>query len=228
MLDVHLPHKLHGFWEFLLHLFTITVGLLIATQIESCVEWRHHMHLAEEARMELRVEIESNLKELKEHQPEVKKYRQKIDTDLAILRFIQEHQKVPKDQLDKFGISTGSASMSDTAWKTAQTTGALAYMPYEEAEAYSTIYHAQSMLLAVEEKPAEEFSAVIGLEANFFPLRGNIDKLTAEQAGDYAEHLGRMRAQMAEADTQLQVAIEKSSAFLEHRKARGNFDTNIP
>jgi hypothetical protein len=41
MLDVHLPHKLHGFGEFLLHLFTISVGLLIATQIESCVEWRH-------------------------------------------------------------------------------------------------------------------------------------------------------------------------------------------
>jgi hypothetical protein len=31
MLDVHLSHKpLHGVWEFLLHLFTITVGLLIA------------------------------------------------------------------------------------------------------------------------------------------------------------------------------------------------------
>jgi hypothetical protein len=27
------------------------VGLLIATQIESCVEWRHHVHLAEEARL---------------------------------------------------------------------------------------------------------------------------------------------------------------------------------
>jgi len=31
---------MHGFGEFLLHLFTITAGLLIAVQIESCVEWR--------------------------------------------------------------------------------------------------------------------------------------------------------------------------------------------
>jgi hypothetical protein len=61
MLDVHLPHKsIRGFSEFLIHLFTITVGLLIATQIESCVEWRHHMHLAEEARVALRAEIEHN------------------------------------------------------------------------------------------------------------------------------------------------------------------------
>ncbi len=31
MLDIHLPHKsIRGFSEFLIHLFTITVGLLIA------------------------------------------------------------------------------------------------------------------------------------------------------------------------------------------------------
>ena len=62
MLDVHAPHiKLHGFGEFLVHLLTITVGLLIATQIESCVEWRHHVHVAREAREALREEIELNL-----------------------------------------------------------------------------------------------------------------------------------------------------------------------
>jgi hypothetical protein len=227
MLDVHLPHKVHGFWEFLLHLFTISVGLLIAVQIESFVEWRHHLHLAEEARMELRAEIENNLKQLKEHLPEVKMFRQRNDTDLAILRLIQQHQKVPKEQLRQFGVSTGSVSLSDTAWKTAQTTGALAYMPYGEAEEYAGIYKAQSRLLVVEEKPAEEFSTMMGLMAKFNSHRGEFDKLTAEQASDYAEILGRMRLQMAEADTELQNTIEKSSAFLEHRKARAELETNV-
>jgi len=56
MLDIHLPHKsIRGFSEFLIHLFTITVGLLIAVQIESFVEWRHHLHLAEEARVAMRL-----------------------------------------------------------------------------------------------------------------------------------------------------------------------------
>jgi len=50
MLDVHAPHKpLHGVWEFFLHLFTISIGLLIATQIESCVERHHHAHETGEA-----------------------------------------------------------------------------------------------------------------------------------------------------------------------------------
>jgi len=70
MLDVHAPHSpLHGTKEFFFHLFTITVGLLIATQIESCVEWRHHVHLAEEARASLRVEIQKNFDDLKAAEP---------------------------------------------------------------------------------------------------------------------------------------------------------------
>ena len=76
MFDIHLPHKsIHGLREFFLHLFTITVGLLIAVQIESLVEWRHHLHLAAEARAALRVEIESNLKDLKNVQPGLKTWR---------------------------------------------------------------------------------------------------------------------------------------------------------
>jgi hypothetical protein len=35
MLDVHPPHeKMHGFKDFLLHLLTITIGLLIALGLE--------------------------------------------------------------------------------------------------------------------------------------------------------------------------------------------------
>ena len=42
MIDVHAPHKAIGnTGEFFLHLFTITIGLLIAVGIEGCeVGWR--------------------------------------------------------------------------------------------------------------------------------------------------------------------------------------------
>ena len=43
VLDVHPVHgKMHGFKDFLLHLFTITVGLLIALALEGWVERMHH------------------------------------------------------------------------------------------------------------------------------------------------------------------------------------------
>jgi hypothetical protein len=225
MLDVHLPHKLHGFGDFLLHLFTITVGLLIAVQIESFVEWRHHLYLAEEARGSLRTEIEKNLKSLKEAQPQVKVYRQRIDDDLAILNRIQDHLDVTAEQRRQFSLSTGGVDLADTAWKTAQTTGALAYMPYEEAERYSEIYQAQEELRGIEKQPVEDQVAITGLLAKFH-LRSS-HKLTAEEASAMAEKLGQMRLHVAIGDTRLQIVVEQCEAFLGHRKAREDFETNL-
>ena len=65
MLDVHARHdKMHGLKDFLLHLFTITVGLLIALSLEGCVEWQHHRHLVQEAEEGLRGEIAQNEKSI--------------------------------------------------------------------------------------------------------------------------------------------------------------------
>ncbi|MFZ1086096.1 MAG: hypothetical protein WAN35_14110, partial [Terracidiphilus sp.] len=172
------------------------------------MEWRHHVHLAEEARMELRAEIESNLKQLKEHQPEVKKCRQTIDTSLIVLALYQVNQGVSKERKDQIGFCSRGVELSDTAWKTAQTTGALAYMPYEEAEEYASIYQAQSKLNAMEEKPVESGAGFLGLMTKFHKHMGEMS-LTAGQASDLAEILGQMRMQMALADTQLQNVIEK-------------------
>jgi hypothetical protein len=225
MLDVHLPHRLHGFWEFLLHLFTITVGLLIATQIESCVEWRHHVHLAEEARTALRTEIESNLKFYKQMQPGLKQWRSQIDADLAAMHRIQEHPNDPKAQHASMTLSFSSVSMDDTAWKTAQSTGALAYMPYEEAERYSDIYQAQATLLALQKKPSEEVANALGLIEKF--NWGKSGKITAEQAGQLAEILGQMRQYLSVGDSLLQACIELDSAFLENRQPQKNFTETL-
>lgn len=61
MLDVHAPH---GLSDFFLHLFTITIGLLIALSLEGCVEWQHHRHLVREAEAALHDEIENNAKQV--------------------------------------------------------------------------------------------------------------------------------------------------------------------
>jgi hypothetical protein len=225
MLDVHLPHKLHGFWEFLLHLFTITVGLLIATQIESCVEWRHHVHLAEEARAALRTEIVSNLKDFKQMQPGLKIWRGQIDADLAAMHRIQERPNDPKVQHASMTISFSSVSMDDTAWKTAQSTGALAYMPYEEAERYSEIYQAQAALLALQNKPSDEVAAALGLIEKFHWSKSG--KITAEQASQIAEILGRMRQTLSLGDSLLQACIELDQAFLENRQPQKNFTETL-
>ena len=229
MFDIHLPHKpIHGFLEFLLHLFTITVGLLIAVQIESCVEWRHHLHLAEEARTALRSEIEKNLKDLKDAQPGLKTWRASNEADLAAMRRIQEHPNDTDAQHTNLSVNASGITLEDTAWRTAQSTGALAYMPYEEAERYSNIYRAQGALLAFQDKPLEDAAQILGLIEKFNFHSSRSHQITAAEAGALAEKFGQMRLHLANGDTLLQMNVEQSEAFLENRKARSTFQENLP
>jgi hypothetical protein len=86
MLDVHLPEgRLHGFKDFLLHIFTITVGLLIALSLEGCVEWQHHRHQVHEAESGLRTEIAQNAKVVGSLQEEIKNADKLLDADLVTL-----------------------------------------------------------------------------------------------------------------------------------------------
>ena len=65
MLDVHPPHeKMHGFKDFLLHLFTITIGLLIALGLEGYAEHWKQRELKKDADTKLRQEIRDNAKEM--------------------------------------------------------------------------------------------------------------------------------------------------------------------
>jgi hypothetical protein len=227
MLDIHLPHKsIRGFSEFLIHLFTITVGLLIAVQIESCVEWRHHLHLAEEARVALRAEIESNLKNLRGFQPGLKTWQEEVDADLAVMKRIQEHPNDPAAQHTRLAIHSGGVSLDDTAWRTAQSTGALAYMPYEEAGRYTNIYQAQSNLQTNEDKPMEDVAAILGLIERF-NFHAASSKITAEQAGALAEKFEQMKVHLATGDTLMRIDIEHSAAFLENRRPNGDFSVDL-
>ncbi len=62
MLDIHPPHsRIQGFKDFSLHLLTITIGLLIALSLESCVEWQHRRHLVREAEDGLNGEVKENI-----------------------------------------------------------------------------------------------------------------------------------------------------------------------
>jgi len=219
MLDVHAPHKsLHGFWDFFIHLFTISVGLLIATQIESCVERQHHAHLAEEARQELRTEIAANVKDLRQLQPGLKQWRAQIAAALAAMQRIEDHPNDPKAQHAALTINASGITLDDTAWRTAQSTGALAYMPYEEAEHYAGIYQAQEKLLAFQDKPLEDVAGIMGLTAKY-----QHSKMTREQASNLAEKLGQMELHLSYGDTLLQSAVDHGQAFLEHREPKHEF-----
>jgi hypothetical protein len=61
MLDVHPPtHPTHTWRDFLIHIATIVVGLLIAIGLEQTVELIHHSHQRHELEENLHIDNELN------------------------------------------------------------------------------------------------------------------------------------------------------------------------
>ena len=98
VLDVHSPHgKMHGIRDFFLHLFTITVGLLIALGLEGCVERAHHRHLVREAEASLRTEIQNNANAIPLALTELHKQQESLHHDVEVLKYIAQNHNAPAD-----------------------------------------------------------------------------------------------------------------------------------
>jgi hypothetical protein len=160
MLDVHPPHgPTHGARDFFLHLFTITIGLLIALSLEGCVEWQHHRHLVHEAEASLHTEIANNAKGMKDTIDDLHKQQESLKNDVTVLKYIMKNHKAPEHS--SLEITYHIRGFDDVSWKTAQSTGALSYMPYDRAQEYSDIYATQEVLQSAEQQAARD--AILGL-----------------------------------------------------------------
>ena len=215
-LDVHAPHHpIVGWKDFLVHLLTITIGLLIAVGIEGCVELHREHKLVQEARETMRDEIQYNVGQMKQAVGNLKTQRETMQKNIDALTRIQEN---PKDRAAQDASITANYSivgLRDTAWKTAQTTGALAFMPYAEAQRYSGVYGTQKEFLDQQEKILEDEAQFLGLMAktNF----GHND-VTAEQASMALERFGIWNAHLLYLDLMAKVAAQTDEAFLEGKE----------
>jgi hypothetical protein len=165
VIDVHPPHEpIHGWRDFFLHLATITIGLLIALSLEGCVEWQHHRHLVHEAEAGLRAEIQSNESGLKSFLDDVHKQQSILKQDIAVLdQMINDPKAHPHQQMS---INYRLVGFDDVSWKTAQNTGALAYMPYGRAQEYAGIYGLQDELDVAQRQGVRDAILGIGLFLN--------------------------------------------------------------
>jgi hypothetical protein len=150
MLDVHAPHeRMQGYKDFFLHLFTITVGLLIALSLEGCVEWQHHRHMVRDADAGLHREILENIKVVGPLRQQIKDEQKKLSEDLDVLAVLRAN---PNAKRQNMGFSFRLSGFDEVGWKTAQKTGAVEYMPYEDARTYSDIYDTQDEVYEVQQQ----------------------------------------------------------------------------
>ena len=147
MIDVHSPHEpVQGWRDILLHLLIITIGLFIALSLEGLVEWHHHRSLVHEAELSLHGEIVGNAKGVDRLAADIRKQQDTLRHDDLVLDEIIRTGKPPAH--DQMSIEFHLTGFDDVSWKTAQQTGALAYMKYSAAQEYSSIYSTQDEVSA--------------------------------------------------------------------------------
>jgi hypothetical protein len=225
MLDVHPPHKaIHGFGEFFLHIFTITVGLLIAVGIEAAVTRHEHRHLAEEAADTMTSEIRRNLDNTKQALQKIESQQAAMKANLAVLEKIQLDPKSSAAQDAHIDASFGSVDFENTAWRTAQATGALSYMPYEEARKFSGIYDDVQRLRDSQQILMEDEAQFLGTIRRYPDKDGRIGK---EEASAMAERFGIWQGHLLSVHIAARVLQEEETAFLEHRESNHHMSEDI-
>jgi hypothetical protein len=141
MLDVHPPHApTHTWRDFLLHIATIVIGLLIAIGLEQSVETIHHRHQRDELTERMRAEAERNL-------PVIRESVVRLQTQRAYIQSLQaalSSAKVSGITVSVPGVKPrgGSAvfvSVSRSTWISAQAAGLVALLPSDQAGLYSRI-----------------------------------------------------------------------------------------
>lgn len=155
MIDVHAPHEgIHNVRQFLLHLLTITIGLLIALGLEGCVEWVHHRNLQREADANLRQELRDNRRELASTRAAISGERQNL---VSILKFVDARsQKQPYD-VHRLSLNYVLATVRDASWRTASATGALSYMDYDHVKQYADAYQLQDEYSRLQRLTLDDF-----------------------------------------------------------------------
>ena len=215
-MDVHAPHHpIEGWKDFVVHLLTITVGLLIAVGIEGCVELHREHKLAQEARATMREEIEHNSSQMKDTVANLKKQSEMIQKNIDTLTRIQENPKDKEAQKASISADFSSVGLRDTAWKTAQTTGAMGFMPYAEAQRYSDVYGSQKEFLDQQDKILEDEAQFLGVMAKTNFGHGDV---TAEQASLALERFGIWRAHLLYLELMAKVTALNDQAFLEGKE----------
>ena len=143
-MDVHPPHgPIRSLKDFILHLLTITIGLLIALALEAAVQSLHHRHMVTEARANLAREIVENQRLYTQNLHNVQTQLMQLERNMEQLRELRAG-KTPEhfDLRWKFDWN----GFVESAWMSARDSGAIGYMPPEVIEEYSGLYRQQTFV----------------------------------------------------------------------------------
>ena len=141
-MEIHHPEKpIHSKKDFIVHMLTVVLGILLALGFEAVVQWGHHRALVREARENIAAEIENNRKALSDGLPEIQQRKKNLEAILAYLQMMESG----KSREGSLSYRWAGFDLYSTAWKTAESSGATAYMKYDDLKTYTELYDLQQV-----------------------------------------------------------------------------------
>ena len=176
VIDVHPPHTaVHGWRDFLIHIATITLGLLIALSLESALEAMHHRHLVREARENIQQELKQNEALAVDDARFIQANADNMKHNAGLAHAFLSDPRALDGQHMSFTFTWNG--LSDSAWRSARDSGALTFMPLGEVQKYSDIYTQQEI---VDREAVDVFTHQPELAGGMMFLDGP-GKMTAEE-----------------------------------------------
>jgi hypothetical protein len=157
-MDIHPPEEpIRSVKDFLYHMLTIVLGILIALSLEGLVEWNHHRSLVRETRESLAREIGENQTRLKKGLALAPQVEGHLRSAIELAEERQTARQTPDTTPD---LSFGTFPLSATNWNTAQSSGALAFMDPDDVQHYTRIYAVQQNFLALQDQTLLQWLAL--------------------------------------------------------------------
>lgn len=130
--------------DYFFQFVTITVGVLIALLINGLVEWNRDRELVADARSTIAREIADNKKDLDATLGGLQDDIAKLE---AGINFANEMLTKKSTNINRLNFGINLADLSASGWRTAERTGALSHMDYEEVQRLSKLYDLQDAIV---------------------------------------------------------------------------------
>jgi hypothetical protein len=148
--------------DFLGHIFTVTIGILIALALEQLVVLHHNNVLVAHARADFVAEMEANRAKLTATIDSDNKIlpvlRKLIDFGEALLK----HPKTKMPDPDVHDMSRSFPHLEVSAWQTAVATQAITLLRFPEARAIAYTYNRQDIVNDFEMKATDQWMQLVG------------------------------------------------------------------
>jgi hypothetical protein len=128
--------------DYVFQFITVTAGVLIALIIDGLVERVDNRELVASAHAAIAREVGDNLKELEGLAQSIDASNAQIANSLKLADDLLTKGKTDINSIElKFNLAT----LSSSGWQSAERTGALAHMSYDQVREYSELYNMQQL-----------------------------------------------------------------------------------